>query len=249
MSMHVNDNVSLLGDEQEAKLQAALLGYRSDKGTEIIVLTIASTAPETVEQYGIRAAEALRARHPTAPPAVLFVIARDNRADLSRIWIEVGRGLDAVLSESDRRRIIDEEIAPRFRLLDYYGGLTVGIERIQSLLAGQPMLERKVVLPSAAPTAEPEHARLVVIGIAVAAGLAMAAFVILRVYARRLVYLTGHRSQNRSFEPMLVGAMTGRLPARDFDDGNGFGGGFGGGDGGYAGGGGDFSGGGASGYW
>jgi uncharacterized membrane protein YgcG len=78
--------------------------------------------------------------------------------------------------------------------------------------------------------------------------LLLVALPILRVRSRRLVYLTGRRALNRSFEPMIVGRFGRRSVVVADDGGNGFGGGFGATRG-LAGGRGEFSGGGSSGFW
>jgi uncharacterized protein len=249
-SLRVNDNVSLLGAPQEAALDESLADYERRKGTKIVVLTVASTAPESIDQYGARAAEAWRIGRPGGAGDVLIIVARDNREDQRRVDIQVAPDLRQRLPEQALSRIANEDFAPHFEMLDYNGGIVAAIDHIKLLLEGgalpaPPRAPVRAVAPVAvvAPVAE------VSIALVAAGLLAVLALVFVRATARHMLYLAGNRTLNRAFSPMIVGRVGGKRVRFD-DDGNGFGGGYvGPGVGGYAGGGGDFGGRGASGDW
>ena len=52
----------------------------------------------------------------------LLVIAKNDR----RLRIEVGYGLEGALTDATRKRIIDEDIAPKFKTGDFAGGVSAG---------------------------------------------------------------------------------------------------------------------------
>ncbi len=250
LSLRVNDNVAILSPEAESLLAQALAAHEAATGTRVVVLTVAATAPESIAAYAERLARAWPAAHGGSDNVVFVVVARDNRPAANRVRIQPGRGLSTPVSEADAQRIVDEEMLPRFALLDYPGALTAGVERLVSLLDGHPLAPR-VEAPSPSPTVAPEPesspwswpAALVAAVVVVA----LSTWGLVRARSRRLVHLTGHRAMNRSFEPMVVGRFTGKMPELAPEDGNGFGGhGVGRG---FAGGGGDFGGGGATGFW
>lgn len=246
LSQRVNDNVAMLTPQEENALAQSLADLEGATGTQVVVLTVAATAPETVAEYAARLARAWAADHDGNENAVFVVVARDNRPAANRVRIEPGRRLPTPLAAADLQRIVDEEMLPRFALLDYAGALSAGTGRLTSLLRGQPLAPRvDAPTPIEAPPPPTSRWPEALAVVAVVALLLGAPLVRLR--SRRLVYLTGHRALNRSFEPMVAGRFTGRAPKLAPEEGNGFGGhGVGTG---FAGGGGDFAGGGATGFW
>ncbi len=247
LTSRVNDNVALLNDADESELNATLAKYRAAKGVEVVVLTIASTGSETIDEYATRLMRSWTSAHDGFGDVVFVIVARDNRPDANRVVIAAAPKLN--LSPGDARRIVDEDMFPRFRVLDYGGGLLAGVDRLKRVLAGEPL----PAFVEATPTVPPRSRTPAVVAAVAGASLvllALIAFAVRHVRSRRMVHLTGRRSLNRSFEPMLAGSVVGRrkrpAPGED-DDGNGFGGGFGVVRGPI--GSGDFSGSGASGTW
>ena len=66
---------------------------------------------------------------------VILVIAKDDRT----IRIEVGYGLEGVLTDALSKRIIDQIIAPRFRVNDFYGGILEGVSAVMQSLENEPL--------------------------------------------------------------------------------------------------------------
>ena len=64
---------------------------------------------------------------------VLFVFVQDRK-----IRIQIGRGLEGALSDVLCKRIIANEIAPRFAAGDFDGGLAAGVDAIMSATRGGP---------------------------------------------------------------------------------------------------------------
>ena len=78
---------------------------------------------------------------------VLLLVAKNDR----KLRIEVGRGLEGAIPDAIAKRIIDEEITPRFKQGDFYGGVNAGVDRIAGLVTGEKMP------PPAAPAAASDH--------------------------------------------------------------------------------------------
>ena len=246
LTARVTDSAGMLTPEQRSALEAVLADYEQQKGTQIAVLTVPSTAPEVIDQYGIRVAEAWKIGRKGTADGVILIVAKDNPRDLRRLRIEVGKGVEGAIPDSLAKRIINEDIAPHFRENDYYGGMVAGVSRIKSLLEGEalpPPPEREVKRANGSS------------GFGIGLPLLFFLFVIVsgvfRAMGRRRVgYMSGNRALNRSIAPVVLGGLLGALASRS--GGGGFGGGGfggGGGGGGFSGGGGDFGGGGASGDW
>ena len=259
----VTDLTGTLTGEQKSALEQTLRSFEARKGSQVAVLLVPSTAPETIEQYALRVAEKWKPGRRNVDDGAILVVAKDDRT----LRIEVGYGLEGALTDADCKRIISEIIVPRFRQGDFYGGITAGVDRILRVIDGEPLpkpVERRsggyrgigsilpVLMILAIVVGGVLHAVLgkfpgaLVTGGAVsvvawmlagAISIALTAGVIAFLFT-----LLGGGMGGRGFGGGgLGGGFGGGL------GGGGFGGGFGGG--GFSGGGGGFGGGGASGRW
>ncbi|MGH8081609.1 MAG: TPM domain-containing protein, partial [Lysobacter sp.] len=66
---------------------------------------------------------------------VLLVVAKDDR----RVRIEVGYGLEGAITDAQSGRIIQEYLAPKFRVGDYTGGLVEASAMLVKLIDGEPL--------------------------------------------------------------------------------------------------------------
>jgi uncharacterized protein len=98
---------------------------------QIAVLIVATTLPETVEQFAIRVAESWKLGDRKRDDGVLLLVALADH----RIRIEVGYGLEGDLPDAKAKRIVEDTIAPHFKRKDYFGGLRAGIEAIAAALS------------------------------------------------------------------------------------------------------------------
>jgi uncharacterized protein len=138
----VVDQTGTLSSGDIASLTQTLKDFQARKGSQIVVLIVPTTEPETIEQYSIRVAEAWKIGRKKIDDGALLVIAKNDR----KLRIEVGYGLEGALTDVTSRRIIDEEIAPKFKAGDFAGGVAAGIDRMIRVIDGEP-------LPAPAPEA------------------------------------------------------------------------------------------------
>jgi len=131
----VTDQTATLTNEQKTALEDTLRSFEDRKGSQVTVLIVPSTAPETIEQYALRVAERWKLGRKNVDDGALLVVAKDDRT----LRIEVGYGLEGVLTDAACKRIISEIIVPRFRQGDFYGGITAGVDRILRVVDGEPL--------------------------------------------------------------------------------------------------------------
>jgi uncharacterized protein len=131
----VVDQSGTLSAEQKATLTAQLADLEQRKGSQLVILLVASTAPESIEQYGVRVASAWQLGRKGVDDGLLLLVAREDRA----VRIEVGRGLEGAIPDAIANRIIDEYLVPRFRGGDYAGGLAAAAQRLAALVDGEPL--------------------------------------------------------------------------------------------------------------
>lgn len=229
LSAHVTDLAGMLDARQRAALEGVLSDHETRTGSQIAVLLVPSTAPEAIEQYGIRVADAWKLGRKGVDDGVLLLVAKDNPPALRRLRIEAGRGVQGVLTDAQSKRVLQDVIAPHFRQNDYYGGLVAGIGAIAALL-------NQEALPA---PAQPRAA-----GASVGVWWPLALFGVLVLAALLRSRGPRHpRGWGRGASGVLLGSALAHYS-------HGGGGDFGGsGGGGFSGGGGGFDGGGASGNW
>src|SRR5688572_18985911 len=92
LTTRVTDLTATLSAQQAAALEAKLAAFEQRKGSQLAVLLVPSTQPETVEQYAIRVAEQWKLGRKGVDDGVLLLIAKNDR----KLRIEVGRGLEGV---------------------------------------------------------------------------------------------------------------------------------------------------------
>ena len=247
LAARVTDLTGTLSAEQKSALEQVLADYEQQRGSQIFVLMVPSTAPEPIEAYGIRVADAWKAGRKGVDDGAIILIAKDNPASLRKMRIEVGRGLEGALTDAQSKRVLQDVMAPHFRQGDFYGGLSAGISAIQTVIAQES-------LPPAERAKRQQSGGGIGDWLPVLVPLAIIVFFVLSAAMRSGGRVTGSLPGrpgsrvvmgNRGWGPGTIGGLGGGLGG-----GWGRGGGdFGGGGGFSGGGGGDFGGGGASGNW
>src|SRR5947208_3268234 len=89
----VVDVAHTLTNSQRQILEQELAGFETRKGSQIAVLVVPTTQPETIEQYGIRVAEAWKPGRKRVDDGAILVVALNDR----KVRIEVGYGLEGVI--------------------------------------------------------------------------------------------------------------------------------------------------------
>jgi uncharacterized protein len=222
----VVDTGQFLRLEDELRIGLALRELREKTGTQFGVLTLDNLGGEPIEAVSMRTAEQWRLGEQKTDRGLILVMSRAER----RIRIEVGQGLEGVITDVQSRRIIDELMAPLMREGKADIAISAALVRLAELAEPQfPMVQRLEVSPrserSDRESRDPPPFLLLLF------------FVIWMLVAK-----SGRGRRRRD-----AGWADAMLTAAILSSGRGGGGSFGGG--GWSGGGGGFSGGGASGGW
>jgi uncharacterized protein len=135
LSGRVVDQTGTLSSGDIAALTQTLKDLETRKGSQVAVLIVPTTQPETIEQYSIRVAEAWKIGRKKIDDGALLVVAKNDR----KLRIEVGYGLEGALNDATASRIIEEVITPKFRSGDFAGGISAGIDRIVGVINGEPL--------------------------------------------------------------------------------------------------------------
>ena len=255
----VVDHTGTLTAGQQASLADKLTSFQARKGAQVALLVLPSTRPETIEQFGVRLAEAWKVGRKGIDDGAILILAKDDRT----LRIEVQYGLEGVLTDATASRIINDTIVPLLRQGDIYAAVSAGLDQMIKVIDGEP-------LPAPDQGWKDDSPSLPLPVLLVGGFMLMGVLrpLVGRVPAAGAVGLAGggltYWMTSQLLNALGAGALVfalalfsgfggmGRGGNRVFRDwgGGGFGGGFGGGGGGFGGGmGGRGGGGGASGRW
>lgn len=132
-NMRVHDDAHVLKPENIDHLEKQLAHFEDSTSNQIAILIINSLEGESIEDYSIRVAEKWRLGKKDKDNGVLLLIAVDDH----KMRIEVGEGLEGVLTDAMCSRIIRNEMAPNFRRGDYEGGVAAAIDGIIKAIGGE----------------------------------------------------------------------------------------------------------------
>ena len=133
-TLHFNDYAQVVSSATAAQLNEALVKVEKESSDQILVAVFPKMQSDSsVEDYTVRVARAWKAgQKDKNNGAVLFVFVQDHK-----IYLQVGYGLEGVLPDALCKRIIAEQITPRFKAGDFSGGLTAGVQGIIAAVKGE----------------------------------------------------------------------------------------------------------------
>ena len=221
----------MVAADDARRIDDKLRRFDDETSSQVVVAIFSDLPSPSLEDFTNRTAESWKVgRKELDNGAVLFVFVNDRK-----IRMEVGYGLEGALPDILARRIIDEEIAPRFREGRFAEGVSAGADAIMAATRGE-----YTAPPARKPSSDGGAAALLL-----PLGFIALIFILSRAMNRPLGPVSRQRRRRGSFWYIGPGGFGGGGGGWG---GGGFGGGgFGGG--GFSGGGGSFGGGGASGSW
>jgi len=223
LSGRVVDDAGILSTDARDALTGLLAEHERQTGNQVVVVTLKSLQGTTIEQYGYQLGRAWGIGIKGKNNGALLIVSPSTHD----VRIEVGYGLEGLLTDAQSKLIIQNVMLPKFRSGDYDGGVRDGTITVLQALGGHPTTQVSSPAASAEPSGD-------------GGGFHIPIFLIVII----LWFVFG-----RFFWPLFfLGGLGGWGRGGGGFGGGGFGGGgFGGG--GFSGGGGSFGGGGASGHW
>ncbi len=231
----VVDNANLLSPEQEVALTQQLADLETKNRRQLVVVTLPSLEGYSIEDYGYRLGRHWGIGEKDVNSGALLIVAPNER----KVRIEVGYGLEPILTDALSSVIIQQQILPAFRNNDMAGGIMAGAKAMTNLLSlpdeQAEARAKRIVADAQAQDSGGFPIALIFWGI---------------VLAVILLSMVRSRGAGRSFRRSGLPVI---LWGPGLGGGSGWGGGGsswgGGGGGGFSGGGGSFGGGGSSGSW
>ncbi len=229
----VVDGANVIPDDAEARLSQKLAALETQSHRQLIIVALADLQGYEISDYGYQLGRHWGIGDKERNDGALLIIAPNQR----KVRIEVGYGLEPVLTDGLSALIIQGEIVPRFKAGDMPGGIEAGADAVIKQLT-LPDEEARKIAAAAKPVTTKGSAILPAI-----IWLVFISLVFILPMARRA--RGGSQYRSSGLGPIILwSVLSGMSNSR-----GGGGGWSGGGGGGFSGGGGSFGGGGASGGW
>jgi uncharacterized protein len=224
---HFNDYAHVVSPPTATQLNNELVQFERDTGNQFVVAIYPKMETDSsIEEYTVRVARAWGVGTKKNNGVVLFIFTGDRK-----MFIQTGYGLEGALPDVTCKRIIEDEITPRFKQGDFNGGVTAGVHAVIAATKGEYKGTGRTVREGQGGRNDGGISLFSLLFICVPI-----LFIYMALRSRR-----GYSIYNRGYGGGFLGGMSGG----GWSSG---GGGFGGG-GSFSGGGGSFGGGGAGGSW
>jgi uncharacterized protein len=133
-AQYFNDYAQVVSSATASQLNQTLEDFERQSSEQILVAVFPKMQSDSsIEDYTVRVAREWKVgQKDKNNGAVLFVFVQNHK-----MFLQVGYGLEGVLPDALCKRIIDEQISPRFKAGDYDGGLTAGVQSILAATKGE----------------------------------------------------------------------------------------------------------------
>ena len=129
----VMDTTQTLSAAEQTRIEAQLAQLEQTRGSQIVVLLIASTAPEDISSYGNRVANAWKIGRRDVGDGVLIVIATQDR----KLRIEVAKSLEGAIPDLAAKQIISNHLAPAWKAGAYAQGISAAIVQLDQRIGAE----------------------------------------------------------------------------------------------------------------
>ena len=131
----VVDNAAIISPQGKAELDNLFAEYEKQTTNQIVVVTVPTLNGQPIEDYGYKLGRAWGIGQKGKNNGVLFIIAPNDR----KLRIEVGYGLEGVLTDANSSLIINNIVLPQFKQGNMEKGVLDGSVAIVSILSGKPV--------------------------------------------------------------------------------------------------------------
>lgn len=135
LNARVMDFTATLDTPTRERIEAKLAAFEKERGTQVVVVMVPTTAPEDIADYTQRLGDAWKIGRREVGDGVLFVVAKDDR----RLRIAPAKTLEGALPDLLAKRIIDQAVTPAFRQGEFGRGIEAGVDAILAAVRGESL--------------------------------------------------------------------------------------------------------------
>lgn len=131
----VVDTAQMIDPVVREQLTQQLQALEQTSGDQIVVVTVPDLQGLPIEDYGYQLGRHWGIGQKGKDNGALLIVARDER----KLRIEVGYGLEGVLTDAQSWVIINQVIAPAFKTGNYSKGISDGVAAMLQVVGGDPL--------------------------------------------------------------------------------------------------------------
>ena len=135
LTARVIDQTATLDAAALGALEAKLAAFEAQAGPQIVLLIVATTAPEDIASYAQRLGDAWKIGRREVGDGLLVVVAKNDR----KVWIAPAKALEGAVPDLAARQIIQSQITPAFKRNDFAGGLDAGVDALMARIRGEAL--------------------------------------------------------------------------------------------------------------
>ncbi len=133
----VIDQTATLSAAQAQALDARLAALERERGSQVVVLMVASTQPEDITSFAQRVGDFWKIGRQNIGDGLLLVVDKNDR----KVRIATTKALEGAIPDLAAKQIIANAITPRFKQGDYAGGLDAAADQIMARISGENLPE------------------------------------------------------------------------------------------------------------
>ena len=135
LTARVIDQTGTLSAGERQALEGKLARFETERGSQLVVLIVRTTAPEDIAAFANRVAADWKIGRREIGDGLLLIVAKDDR----RVRIEVARALEGAVPDLAAFHIIDRAITPAFREGKFAAGIDAGVEALMARIRGEEL--------------------------------------------------------------------------------------------------------------
>ena len=135
LTAHVIDQTGTLNATDLQALEAKLTAFEQQKGSQVVLLVVATTQPEDIVSYANRVGNAWKIGRKDVGDGLLLIVAKNDR----KVRIEVSKKLEGAIPDLAASQIIEDAITPNFRQGNYAAGLDAAAGQIMARITGEAL--------------------------------------------------------------------------------------------------------------
>jgi uncharacterized protein len=133
LKTRILDQANLIDTASKQQINLLLAGHEKASSNQVIVVTLKDLQGYNIEHAGVEMGRAWGVGQKEQDNGIVLILAQAER----KVRIEVGYGLEGVMTDAVSATIIQQYILPRFKTGDFSGGLLVGTKAIVAALGGE----------------------------------------------------------------------------------------------------------------
>lgn len=129
----VNDYTNTLSNSDKRSLEEKLVAYDRESSVQIAIVIIETLNGYEISDYAFQLGEKWGIGQSGTDNGALILVSMNDR----KMWIATGYGLEATVTDALCKRIIENEMKPRFRNGDFAGGLSAASDAVIEASRGE----------------------------------------------------------------------------------------------------------------